>query len=199
MTFATMRDRVRASVPDWLRSDWGDRWTGVVNGLVADMVLHTATIAVRMGWVQDSAVPPDALYWHGADRGMPRYPVESDTAYTTRLEYPWVRWEAAGSYASIINELTAAGLDTPTLTLADTFDPGSPDWSRYKLAFGSTHGIALASPWTWDSFVWDSGWRWGVTDPQEWLPTVDAIVEQLNPVRWRCVEYDFDGVIIPTE
>lgn len=193
----TFRDRVLQSSPDWLRGYWGERFVGVTFGLVADMVAHVGTMAVRMGWIADPEVPADALVWHGLDRNSPRYPTESDPAYQTRLAASWYRWQVAGTDGGMALEFSLAGVPLSGIAIAPISDP---DWSRYYLTFASDHGITLTPGWVWGSGpVWGSGWRWGVSDPNEVIQTVTGILDRQNPVRWRCVELDFDGVVLPLE
>jgi len=142
-------------------------------------------------------VPPDALVWHGLDRDSPRYPTETDAAYQARLSAAWFRWQYAGTDGGMALEFALAGIPLASITIP-TF--GDPDWSRYFLTFASDHGIIVAPGWTWDDGTyWDEGWRWDLDDPNNVIPTALGIVDRLNPIRWRCVEFDFDGVVVPLE
>ena len=197
----TIRDAAFGSSPDWLRGYWGQRFVGVTLGLVGDLVSHVSTIAIRFGWVRDSACEGTALAYHGLDRAMPRYQVETDAEYQARLANAWTRWQYAGTISGLVAELTAAGYPTATVTTAATFDPGDPDWSRYQVYIGAAdHSVTSGSGWVWDgAMIWDTGWRWDVADPDGDVATVCDIIDTLNPVRWRCVSVEFDPIVVPFE
>lgn len=189
----TFREAVLGSSPAWLRQSLSGGWMGVVWGLMADGVAHGQTIGARMGMIRDSASTEDVLGFFGEERGLPRYPVETEEGYRDRLHGAWDAYDIAGSDGGMIAQLEAAGYTGAQIyTARDDWAVGDPDWSRYWVVIpAGTHSVTGPGANWGAGRAWGDGLLWGISTGEADVATVRQIVRKWNPVRWRCVEIIF--------
>jgi hypothetical protein len=146
------REFVRRISPPWLRDFYGERFVGMVNGLMADLISEGASQAIKAHLLLSDTSPPDALPSIGDERNMPRYPSETDAQYRDRLHGAWDAWEFAGNEdgtgtGGIIGQLNAFGLANVTILPAVNEDPRveRPAW-----VFEVPSTVTLSGNFTYD-------------------------------------------------
>jgi len=127
----TYRDFAYAISPPWLRRFYGERFVGVVWGLMADLTAEALSQAARVANLRSGFQPPDALGPIGSERSMPRYRSDTDATYRERLAEAWDTWMFGGNESSIIGqEETAFEIDNVVVIPATNSDdrPERPAW-----------------------------------------------------------------------
>lgn len=124
--------------PVWGKGYFGSRLLGITLGLLHDTMAEALVEAVRAPWLSRADQSEDALELVGAERSMPRYPVETSTAYQTRLSEAWTTWQRAGSKATIERQLELAGF-----TGSVAYSP-----KRIHPVWGTAYGEWLRPPFT---------------------------------------------------
>lgn len=176
-----------------LARGFGERFVGVVHGVMSDLIAQGATEAIKSAWLTNEEQPDDALTLIGAERKLPGYPGETPAIYRGRLLRAWDDYQVAGDEDSIIGQLAAAGF--PGAEIYDpwnaTFTP-APYWSHFIVRFPiGSHPVTSAGQ-EWGSFSWGDGTLYGPTGitPQQ-IALIRAIIAKWKPVRWICRRIDF--------
>ena len=193
MAFTTFRQAVSEA---WaLPGAMSEALAKVVWADVGDLLSHVQTVAMRQGLLLDDGSAEDTLHLFGAERGMPRYPGETEAGYRARLHGAWDAYGVGGSDGGIIAQLEAAGYTGAAIyTARDDWYPGDPDWSRYWVVIQlGTHSVTGPGVAWGGGREWGDGWLWGIATGADDVTTVAAIVGKWNPVRWRCVGLVFVG------
>lgn len=152
-----------------------------VLGLAADASAEAYSQAARMAWLKEPTSPDDVLPVVGAERRMPRYPIETPAIYRDRLWRAWEAYPFGGSTTAIERQLEAAGF--PGRVRVSSI--GRP-WPEFWVLFDEdVHPITSpGKPWG-GSFVWGDGTLWG---PQgiapEGLRSLVALVDKWKHVQW---------------
>lgn len=90
-------------LPAWLQGPNGLTYAGVL-GSLKDDISNGARYAATAG-MPYSGQQPDVLAAIGYERGLPRYPSETDAQYQGRLLGAWEAWERAGTPLGILLQL----------------------------------------------------------------------------------------------
>lgn len=125
------RDWFPSILPAWFRRTWGGRYAGEIGGRYDEIVNHIrqGVLARYPGAIRrepggaKAIAPTDALDRIGQERRLPRYPSESDSAYSARLEDAYTAWAGddtpvtgdgapAGAHFALLKQLSAAGFPT---------------------------------------------------------------------------------------
>ncbi len=173
--------------PDFMRGYWGERLMGNL-ALTADILSEWATQAHRSGLVTGGLLHADFLRLIGLARSLPQYPAETNAQYQARLGRAWADWQLAGTDASIIGQLGAAGIAGATIvTHTDRRGPhgeAAPYWSQFWV------GIPAASlnlvPPVWGRMIWGTFW-WGTAMVERSQAQMFwTIVRKFKPTDWFC-------------
>lgn len=190
------REILRDFAPSWLSGTLSAAWCAIVHGNSADLYVQSATLAHRMGWILDPESPDDALALFGAERRMPKYPLETVDAYRTRLHQAWEAYKYGGSAYAIESQFAAAGypgVEVKYFPLRD--GPGAaaaPYWSQFWIFMPYGVHPVLAESETWGSFTWGDGSLYGPLGlTVEFLQTIRGIVRKWKSVRWVCRGFIF--------
>lgn len=167
-------------VAPWAKSipgkDWGYRYLySIAQGL--DLLIEQGLEAARLQF--PTACPPEALPYHGRDRGVRRAPGESRASYEARLLVWRTSAKKAGSAFAILSAIQSYALGTlgsmPSVTLVTntgTWFVMAPDGTIER-----TVSLPGPSNWDWDTHpeLWDRFWivlyasEWQFGDPpQPW-------------------------------
>lgn len=120
-------------LPRW-NGDYGQRFIGVLLGMVNDMVAEAASIALMAPCCSlPREQPSDAVDLVAADALLPHYPGESYDALRARVLGKWDLW-TGGPLDGLLAELAAAFPDTP-FTVTTPQDTSLPMPSGYWSAF----------------------------------------------------------------
>jgi hypothetical protein len=103
----------------------GERFSGLVGGLLADIIALGAATAVQALWLI-AGQPSDVLGYQGSDRRLRRYLAEDDEGYRERLGRALEIWESSGTADCLLGELGAAGYES-----AAVYSPR--EWDRTPL------------------------------------------------------------------
>jgi hypothetical protein len=181
-------------------------------GLPLDAIAQGVSDAVKSRFPLEC--PPDALIYHGRDRGIRRGPNESAPSYRARLVL-WIEaWRAAGVGFGMLDQI--AGYLTPSATRIRIWTQigiiytreadGShsiervatglwdwdarPDlWSRFWVIIDSIAGVPWDRDGTWgDGELWGEAGRgtWGSTATNEEVASIRAIVADWKPAASVC-------------
>lgn len=192
----SLREFLRDRSTSWLLGELSAAWNQIVNGVSGDQYIQSAALTHRMGWLLDPESPDDTLALFAAERRMPKYPLESVTAYRARLHQAWEAYKYGGSAFAIESQFAAAGY--PGVEVRYFPDrPGphgepAPYWSQFWvfMPFGS-HPVQ-AEPHLWGSFNWGDGTLYGpIGLTIEFMQTIRGIVRKWKSVRWVCRGFIF--------
>lgn len=98
--------------PTYLTGPWGQRWRRAF-GRAKDALEDLTRQAVKARHI--ALMPDDALDPAGQDRGIERYPADTNESYRARLSVPWTTWQGAGTRPGIVGQLNAYGITGVTL------------------------------------------------------------------------------------
>lgn len=190
-------DYVEELSAPWMLGDLSAGWFGVLAGVVADTVAEGFSLALKMPWLLDPESPDDVLPLIGAERRLPRYPLETAAQYRSRLHDAWDAYQFGGTEYTIIRQFELAGYPGVRIEFRPS-EPGpfgqpAPYWSQFWVVFPvGTHPVTVDGP-TWDSFNWDDGTLWGPLGiTQEFAATIRGIVKKWKPVDWICRGFAFE-------
>jgi hypothetical protein len=158
--------------PSWLRGHWGERMVASVAGLMQDVILDGAYVAINIRSLRSPLFPYDGLDLMGHERMLPRFPGEPHASYKTRLLDAWKLWRQAGTAGGIRGMFTRLGFSVSIMRNVDWNWDNQPDnWSRFWV-------IVSDHNWQWDG-NWDSPGTWD--DGGTW--DTDATPDQVRAVR----------------
>lgn len=197
-----LREELLEKAPGWLKGAWGTEWLDTF-GYFADALAEDLRRALLAPWLLELDSPQDVLPWQARERGLQRYPVETDEQHRTRLHEAWEIWANAGSgnqhpiwgdnRSELCNQLEAAGW--PDCLIYNDIQPGwalatGLDWSQFWVVIpAASHTYSHGG--TWGTGQWGDGRLWGVTGiTREEVNTLRGIVQKFKPLDWRC-----DGII----
>lgn len=124
---------------------WGARLLQMLWAIPARTITICLNQALVASWFQRGGRQPvDALPLLGAERNMPRYPVESHQQYRDRLWGAWDAWEFAGNASAVVSQFEAAGF--VGVEIKEPF--------RTHSVTGNTHGEWLREPTGYWSHFW---------------------------------------------
>jgi len=95
----------QSKAPGWLRQPRGAFWLNAL-GKVKDSLAQRAREGVKARLPGEAA--PDGLAAIGSERGLDRYPPDTDDGYRVRLEDAWSLWEWGGTAKGVLDELNRA-------------------------------------------------------------------------------------------
>jgi hypothetical protein len=180
-----------------LRGYYGERFVGVVFGLMPDAVAQGATEAVRSPWFTLASQPDDALPLLGQERRLDRYPPDTSGTYRARQQNAWNLYQFTGSADddTMLTVFAAMGL-----TLGHILDiwnsPGSfadpTYWSQFIVSFDvGGHPVTAVGP-AWGSFSWGDGTRYGpVGLTLEMWANIRHGLRKWKPSDWICRKVQF--------
>lgn len=182
------RDYIEQISPDWLLGELSAGFIGVIFSYTADALANAMSAAAKMPWLKEPTSPNDVLPLVGAERRLPRYPIDTDETYRNRLWLAWDTYEFGGDENTIIGELANTGI-----VGAQVFDPWNATfdpvgyWSHFIVFFPiGSHPVTAAGP-AWGSWNWGDGTIWGpVGLTVELAATIRGIIAKWKPVRWIC-------------
>lgn len=139
--------------PSWLQNDDGGRWQQG-NGDSLDQMVDRFRQAVLARFIVRA--PADGLDLLGADRNMPRYLLETDSEYRSRLQDAWAYWQWGGTKKGVEDVLTRLGY---LVTVYEIYPRDTSRWSEFYI----TIAPAVERPVkTWgDLGRWGDGGKWG--------------------------------------
>lgn len=203
---STYRDFVAALSPTWGDGYWGQRLLGTLWGITADTIAIALSSAIVAPWFhRGGKQPSDALPLLGAERNMPRYPVESHQEYRDRLWGAWDAWEFAGNETAIESQYEAAGY-----TGAEVYEPKRThsgtgnthgDWQREPVGYWSqfwvffpkgTHGFGLPPTIGTAGLIIGGGGVIGASGTYAEVQLVRGIANKWRPAHVICRELVFE-------
>jgi hypothetical protein len=117
--------------PPWLRGDWGEQLV-MAFGLIYDLFAEEVRLSGEASMMESPDFAPDALQRIGLERRMPRYLIDTDATYKSRLKNAWQAWQQAGTRQGVLAQLQAMGVQA---TIVESFewnwDDNPDDWSRF--------------------------------------------------------------------
>ncbi len=188
------REFVESVSPAWLLGELSGAFEGIVLGFMADAAGEGMSLAVKIAWLKEPTSPDDVLVLVGAERALPRYPIETAAQYRARLWDAWNAYKFGGDEESIIGQFALAGFagvqifDASEIVIEPLLDMNSnPWWSQFIVYFPEgTHPITAEGP-PWGSFNWGDGTRLGpVGLTIDVAIAIRGIIEKWKPVRWIC-------------
>jgi hypothetical protein len=209
----TFRDAAWRLSPPRLRTYRAARMVYAFIGVPLDAIARAADEATAARF--PATCPPDALIYHGRDRGIRRGLNESAANYRARLLL-WIQaWRGAGVGAAMLDQI--AGYLTPKATrlriwtqvgviysrAADgtfsiarvapnlwNWDDEPSLWARFWVIIDSFAGVPWERDGTWgDGETWGEGpasGTWGSTATQEEVASIRAIVADWKPAAAVC-------------
>lgn len=206
----TFRDVAWRLSPARLRTWTAARHVYAFISLPLDMIAQAADDAVKARFPTECA--PDALPYHGRDRGIRRGPLEGDTSYRARLLLWLQSWRGAGVGRAMLDQI--AGYLTPHRTRIRVWTQGgllytreadgtftiqrvagfdwdaTPSlWSRFWVIIDSVGGVPWSRDGTWgDGSIWGTptNGTWGSTATIEDVQSIRNIVDDWKPAAARC-------------
>lgn len=178
-----------------LRGKWGRRLVGTLHLLFSELA-EGHRQAVRAPWIGDTVGPAaDALGPAGQELSLPRYPLETDEQYETRLGRAWQDWPFAGDELTIIAQLAAAGWPGAQIYDPRHWPTAEPTgyWSQFWVFFpAGTHPVTSPGPLVGSFTVGDGTiiGPEGITPEQ--IYTLRAIVRKWKPGDWVCRGFYFE-------
>jgi hypothetical protein len=179
------------------KGPWGEKFVGVVIGLVHDQLSEGLSDALRLPLLHlPGATPDDALPFIGSETNIESYPGETLTAYRARLQDPWGLWGFAGDEAVIEGQFDAAGYPGADVQ----FDPtatgpngeAAPYWSQFWVYFPYSSGHPVTAPGpTWGGFNWGDGTLYGVGATTQFYQLIHGIARKWKPGHWICRGFKF--------
>lgn len=172
---------------------FGEGFLGVLVGIVGDKLFDGMNDALKMPWLHEAVSPDDVLPLVGAERRMPRYPVETSAQYRARLHAAWDTYQFPGTEGTLTAEFASAG--HPGVTIYDpaelVFLPAGY-WSHFVVSIPIGSHAVTAIGASYGSFSWGDGTVYG---PQGLtaavLSTINAVIAKWKPVEWICREVRF--------
>jgi hypothetical protein len=150
-----------------------------------------------MPWLRDPNSPDDVLPLVGAERGLPRYPIETPDQYRARLLDAWNAYKFAGSEQTIERQFELAGYPGVDIT----FDPAAlgpngeaaPYWSQFWVYFPHSSGHPVTGDGAhYNAFTWGDGTLYGVGTSIDFYALIHGIVRKWKPSRWICRGFIFE-------
>jgi hypothetical protein len=189
----TFREWIESISPSWLLGDLSGAFVGVVFSQVADTLAEGMSLAVRMGWMLDPESPPDVLPLIGQERGMQRYPGESNAQHRARLHGAWDAYPQAGTVHAIVSQFAAAGYPVEVRKLPGRMGPdGNPWWSQFWVVFPyGSHPVTGASALVGSFNVGDGTLVGPLGLTLDFLALIRGIVRNWKSSRWICRGFVF--------
>ena len=166
-------------------------------GYFKDWYIETLLVGVRSRFCLQC--PPDALPYHGDERGLFRYVGDSDDDYRARINDAWYLWTFGGTSWGVVNQLNSAGF--PSVAIYENwqwlgFPPSiSPithlpyaigdEWWRFHVQIMDTINPfgGLSFRWGDSSRTWGDGKLWGFTHvPPNWSQVI-PIIKKWKPAH----------------
>jgi hypothetical protein len=174
-----LRELARFLSPGFLKGHWGLRLVGSVAGLLSDVLLEGARVAINVRTLRSPLFPYDGLDLVGSERMLPRFPGEAHATYKTRLLDAWKIWRQAGTAGGIIHLFTRLGFAITIRNNAEwNWDNHPENWSRFWV-------IIDDHPWVSDGLwqdpgVWDDGGTWDTNATPDQVRAVRSIVRNFK-------------------
>lgn len=197
MASTTFRDLVASVLPRPFTQRLSGGWFGVLHGLTGDTLADALSVVIRMPWLKDPNSPDDVLPLIGAERGLPRYPIETAAQYRARLIDAWNAYKFAGSEGTIISQFGHAGFPGVEIVFdAAALGPNgeaAPYWSQFWVFFpySSGHPVTGAGT-TWGAFTYGDGTVYGLNVAVGFYSLIHGIVRKWKPSRWICRGFIFE-------
>jgi hypothetical protein len=106
MTKITLPQIQSYNTPAWLKGRWGTRWLSALGDSLSDLT----------SWAKDGVkcrfptlAPSGALRYLSVERGIERYPGETDAEFRVRLWSAWDTWKWSGTDLGVYYGLEACG------------------------------------------------------------------------------------------
>jgi hypothetical protein len=148
----TYRDYVAKLIPAFLRRALGAAYTGVVHGLVPDIIMESASQATKVHFVGTQDLPDDALPYVGAQKDIDRYPGESLSSFKTRIRTGIQDHIEGGTDIRVEEDLAVAYADGVVYEDNEWVRPPQPFWTNVWIFFSkeamlmATGGGAIPAP-----------------------------------------------------
>lgn len=174
-----VRELARSLSPGWLRGKWGERLVGTIAGVMSDVLLEGARVAINLRSLRSPLFPEDGLDLIGNERMLPRFPGESHVTYKTRLLDAWKIWRQAGTRGGIIHMFMRLGFEVETVRNSEwNWDNEPANWSRFWVVF-LDHNWVSDGLWQ-DPGTWDDGGTWDTTATPDEVRAVRNIVRNFK-------------------
>lgn len=138
------REFAHRIAPTVLQGPVGERFVGVLWGLLWDLLAAGLSQAIKSPWFSGEQ-PDDALPPLARERRLPKYLNEAIDEWRARLQGAWDIWERGGSRSLIEEQFAAAGYTTAEVH--DPFDWGrapTPYLTHFWVYFPSNHPFGAA-------------------------------------------------------
>lgn len=182
---ANFREMAANLSPGTWKRQWGQKLVQGAIGLLFDMLAEgtrTAVITTKFG---SKNFPDDVPEQIGIERHLPRFPGETITAYSSRLQNAWNLWRQAGTDGGIVAMFEALGLTATVYSNADwDWDSQPNNWSRIWVVFEEgTWGTGA----TWGGgATWGDGTLWGIGATRDEIRAVRNIVRSFKAANVIC-------------
>lgn len=180
-------------------------------GLPLDMLMQATVDAAQSRFPTEC--PPDALPYHGRDRGIRRGPLENDASYVARLLLWVASWRGAGVGRAMLDQIAgyltphqprirvwtqrgmlytreADGTFTITRVAAFDWDSNAALWARFWVIIDSVGGAPWSRDGTWGDGVevWGTpaDGTWGSTATISQVQTIRSIIAEWKPAASVC-------------
>lgn len=195
------KDYLRAILPPPLL---GTQGTGFARGAAQHLDDLAASLksAAKRGMPEVIAAEGDAdsLAYLGTERGMPRYPSETDVQYGERLRTARTRYRRAGAEDSITSELEGLGWGGVTIveyrdwpaaaspanahsSPSPVLDANGDPWESRFWVYAETYGGAVISAAdAWGTAVWGTD-PWGTEVGAEEIAAAIRAIRKWKPAR----------------
>ncbi len=182
---ADLRELAYQLSPSWLRGYWGQRMVASVAGLMQDVILDGAYMAINVRSLRSPLFPYDGLDLMGHERALPRFPGEAHATYKTRLLDAWKIWRQAGTAGGIRHLFTRLGFAIEIRRNVDwNWDNHPENWSRFWVLI-ATHNWISDGNWG-DPGTWGDGGTWSTTATPDEVRAVRNIVRQFKAAHEIC-------------
>jgi hypothetical protein len=180
-----LRELAYNLAPSWMRGHWGERLLGSVAGLMQDVLLEGAYVAINIRNLRSPLFPYDGLDLMGNERMLPRFPGEAHANYKSRLLDAWKLWRQAGTWGGIREMFTRLGFTVTLRRNVDwNWDNHPENWSRFWVVI-NTHGWVSDGTWD-DPGVWDDGGTWDTNATPDEVRAVRNIVRSFKAAHEIC-------------
>lgn len=157
--------------PTWLIGEtvsaahYGQRFVFGAVGLMSDMALEAARLAVRAAYLTSPDLSPEALPFVSAERNIFRVSPDTDATFAARLQDAWALFEFVGNESVIIGELERLpAITTIEIKIAADWPlvPPAPHWSQFWLiSRAGDHSVTAVE-------TWGGGGTYATTTPPVW-------------------------------
>jgi hypothetical protein len=179
----TYRELALEVAPPFLLGTDGEAFLRAL-GDQRDALVERIKAGVKARFPKEAA--PDSLNAIGAERGLPRGPVETDSTYADRLQNAWDVWSWAGTPTGVLRALYTAGYTNVRLVTQRRMHELDSNQDVVTTVLDEPRGFP-PGPSFWNTFLvwfpqpWISAWSGGA--PANNSAEADAVRRLVN--QWK--------------